>query len=135
MSLGTEQLLKSTRIRPKIWIEFSLGLVNIARHPRCCPACGHHFVPWNIWRVSIYSPIRCPKCAAKLIRRRDLQFFLAPFIILCIFGISLLLHWSPWTFVVCALLVMILVVRPIDALTVRLVQAGRWRGWLRGYET
>jgi len=64
-----------------------------------------------------------------------LQFFLGPFIILCIFGISLLLHWSPWTFVVSALLVMISVVWPIDALTVRLVQAGRWRGWLRGYET
>ena len=93
------------------------------------------FRPWNIWRVSIYSPTRCPKCAAKLIRRRDLQFFLGPFIILCILGISLLLHWSPRTFVVCASLVMILVVWPIDALTVRLVQAGPWRGWLHGYET
>ena len=29
MSLGTEQLLKSTRIRPKIWIEFSLDLMRI----------------------------------------------------------------------------------------------------------
>jgi hypothetical protein len=31
--------------------------------------------------------------------------------------------------------VMVLVVWPVDAVTVRLVQAGRWRGWLRGYET
>ncbi|PYL06634.1 MAG: hypothetical protein DME34_08595 [Verrucomicrobia bacterium] len=109
--------------------------MNTARHPRCCPACGHHFIPRNIWRVSIYSSIRCPKCGAKLIRRRDLQFFLGPFIILCVFGVSLLLGLSPRAFFVCAVLVMVLIVWPIDALTVRLVQAGGWRGWLRGYET
>jgi hypothetical protein len=114
---------------------FSLDLVKTTRHPKCCPACGHHFIPWNIWRVSIYSPIRCPKYDAKLIRRRDLQFFLGSFIIFCVFGVSLLLGFSPRAFFVCTVLVMVLVVWPVDAVTVRLVQAGRWRGWLRGYET
>jgi hypothetical protein len=32
-------------------------------------------------------------------------------------------------------LAVVLVMWPLDAFTVRLVQARRWRGWLRGYET
>jgi hypothetical protein len=38
-------------------------------------------------------------------------------------------------FVVLAVLAGVLVIWPLDALTVRLVQPGKWRGWLRGYET
>ena len=64
-----------------------------------------------------------------------LLFFAAPLLILCVLGVALLLELSPKAFVVCALLVLMLVAWPLDAFTVRLVQQGKWRGWLRGYQT
>jgi DNA-directed RNA polymerase subunit RPC12/RpoP len=109
--------------------------MNTKGHRRCCPACGHHFVPWNVWRISIYSSIRCPKCGARLTRRRDLQFFALPFVIVCVFATGLLLGFSPRAFLAYALLVLVLIAWPLDAFTVRLVQQGKWRGWWRGYGT
>jgi hypothetical protein len=52
----------------------------------------------------------------------------------CIDAIVLLLHLPVIVFAVSAVLLVLLVMWPADAMTVRLVQAGRWRGWLRGYE-
>ena len=48
--------------------------------------------------------------------------------------IVLFFHLSVMVFVVSAVLLVVLV-WPIDALTVRLVQPGKWRGCWRGYET
>src|SRR5271168_1901015 len=25
--------------------------MDTKRHPRSCPACGHHFIPWGTWRI------------------------------------------------------------------------------------
>src|SRR5437870_2216740 len=40
---------------------------------KTCPACGHRFIPWRIWRVTRWSHIACPACHAQLNRRFDLQ--------------------------------------------------------------
>jgi hypothetical protein len=37
-------------------------------------------------------------------------------------------------FIGSAVLLLVFVMWPLDALTVRLVPAGKWRGWLLGYE-
>jgi hypothetical protein len=58
-----------------------------------------------------------------------------PFILGGIDAIVLFFHLPAMVFVVSAVLVAILVIWPLDALTVRLVQPRKWRGWLRGYET
>jgi hypothetical protein len=50
-------------------------------------------------------------------------------------AIVLFLHLPVMVFVVSAALLVVLVMWPLDALTVRLVQPGKWRGWWRGYET
>jgi apolipoprotein N-acyltransferase len=92
-------------------------------------------VPWGVWRISIYSSIPCPKCGVRLTRRRDLQFFAVPFVILCVLAAGLFFGFSPKAFVVCALLVLALIAWLLDAFTVRLVKQGRWRSWWRGYET
>ena len=56
------------------------------------------------------------------------------FLLACIDAVVLFLHLPLIVFVVSAVLLVLLVMWPVDAMTVRLVQAGRWRGWLRGYE-
>jgi len=50
-------------------------------------------------------------------------------------AIILFFHLPVGVFVVSAVLAVVLIMWPLDALTVQLVQPGRWRGWLRGYET
>jgi len=50
-------------------------------------------------------------------------------------AIVLFFHLPVAGFVVSAILAVVLIMWPLDAFTVRLVQPGRWRGWLRGYET
>jgi hypothetical protein len=50
-------------------------------------------------------------------------------------AIVLFFHLRLLVFVVSGILTLVLIMWPLDALTVRLVQPGRWRGWLRGYET
>jgi predicted RNA-binding Zn-ribbon protein involved in translation (DUF1610 family) len=106
--------------------------MSVQRSPRTCPACEHHFIPWSVWRISIYTPIPCPNCGAKLIRRRDLQFFVLPVSLgLCLFAAGYFFRLSLRAFIVYGLLALFLL-SPVDAVTVRLVQAGRWRGWLRG---
>ncbi len=57
--------------------------------------------------------------------------------LLLLAGIDVLvlaLHLPLMAFVVSTVLLLVLIMWPVDALTVRLVRAGRWRGWLRGYE-
>src|SRR5438876_5728742 len=41
---------------------------------RTCPACGHGFIPWRIWRVTRWSQITCPACHVQLNRHFDAQF-------------------------------------------------------------
>lgn len=88
---------------------------------------------------SIYTSIPRPKCGARLTRRRDLQFFGLSLFMLLLLGaidtIVLFFHLSVMVFAVSAVLLVVLVIWPIDALTVRLVQPGKWRGCWRGYET
>jgi DNA-directed RNA polymerase subunit RPC12/RpoP len=101
--------------------------------PRRCPACGHAFIPWRVWQISRWSCIRCPHCATRLKRRVDLQLLLiscALFVpVLAVTGdlvAHTLVFWA-------ACMLWASVVLVVDAMTVKLVIAGKWRG-LRGYE-
>jgi hypothetical protein len=49
--------------------------------------------------------------------------------------VVLVLHLPVMVFLILAVLALVLIMWPLDAFTVRLVLARRWRGWLRGYET
>ena len=49
-------------------------------------------------------------------------------------AVVLVLHLQVRVFVTSAILALVLIMWPLDAFTVRLVQPGRWRGWWRGYE-
>lgn len=104
--------------------------------PRCCPACGHSFIPWGVWKISRWSGVKCPKCSTLLIRNYDIQFFTLIFII--IFGVTVgtmilrvfseVSYASVIIFVGGAILLFV-----GDAYTVRLQQAGVFRG-VRGYK-
>src|SRR3982074_835793 len=112
-----------------------LDLMSNKGHPRCCPACGHRFLPWGMWRVSIWTCISCPKCDARLTRRRDFQFFALPLPVI-LFGIAgIIFHLSPTAFLTVGALVIVFIMWPLDVLTVRLLPVGKWRGWWRGYGT
>ena len=107
--------------------------MNTHSHSRCCPSCGHHFVPWATWRISRWSCLRCPSCSAQLNRRLDAQFFLVWFS--WIFPCSLLAGFSsvigiPVSAVVSLTVIAFFLAWLVDLLTVRLVVAGRWRGLL-----
>ena len=110
-------------------------VMNTHRHSRCCPSCGHHFIPWNTWQISQWSCLKCPSCGARLNRRRDAQFFLMLFvgIILVVSPVLLMLIGFPIAGVIPLIVIAAFLVWLVDVLTVRLVVAGRWRGF-RGYE-
>jgi hypothetical protein len=110
-----------------------------------CPVCDRRFVPWRVCAVSRWTCIRCPHCRAPLNREVNLQL-----LVVCAvtaFGAVALLYaifppplWPfPWpalppTQSAAAATVLIVTAYLLDVLTVRLVPAGQWRGWL-GYET
>jgi hypothetical protein len=109
---------------------------------RACPACGHRFVPWNLWRVSRWSCISCPSCKTKLNRNTDLQLFAivglnSAVLVALVLGAVLWFGRSPYVAVALAFVVMVVVGwlpgYLLDVATVRLVTARRWRGWLLGY--
>ena len=109
--------------------------MDTKRHSRCCPACGHHFIPWGSWRISQWSCLKCPSCGVQLNRRRDAQFFLLLFVamILVVSPGLLILTGFPVAGAITLLIIVVLLVWVVDSLTIRLVVAGKWRG-LRGYE-
>ena len=108
---------------------------------RACPACGHKFVPWNIWRVSRWSCISCPGCKTKLTRSVDLQLFaiivLNSAVLVAVFLAPVLwFERSPYAFTIAIVVMVVVGWLPgylLDVATVRLVTARRWRGWLLGY--
>src|SRR5438132_9983236 len=106
-------------------ISFSLGLMSSKGHPRSCPTCGHHFIPWSVWRVSRLTTIPCPKCGARLSRRLDFQFFgLLLFMILLVASLDAIMvrifHRPATDLFAAGALAVVLVMWPLDALTVRL---------------
>jgi hypothetical protein len=115
----------------------TLGLMDTKRHPRCCPACGHHFIPWGTLRISRWTCLPCPRCGIRLKRRIDSQLLLvwltAWFVVVIVIGTATL---GSIAVGLVALMVVLtgFVAWLVDVMTVRLVVAGRWRGLLRGYE-
>jgi endogenous inhibitor of DNA gyrase (YacG/DUF329 family) len=114
--------------------------MNAKRSSRRCPACGHHFIPWSVWRVSRVTTIPCPKCGARLTRKFDFQFFgLLLFIVILVASLDAIMvrifHRPVTDLFAVGTLIVVLIMWPLDALTVRLVRSGKWQGWLRGYET
>ncbi len=102
--------------------------------PRHCPSCHSAFIPWRVWSISRWSSIRCPSCRLLLNRKLDLQFFLV-IALLCIVitGALFVLRFSVTASLVVGVFG-IAGVWAVDALTVKLVTAGRRISWLRGYE-
>jgi len=102
--------------------------------PRTCPACGHKFVPWQVWRITRWTNIACPSCHAALNRRLDAQLFLvgtAALVVMALASFWLPLNLATGAAIYCLCLGLAVV---LDALTVRLVRAGAFRG-IRGYKT
>jgi len=104
-------------------------------HPRCCPSCGHRFIPWGSWRISQWSCLRCPSCDVRLNRRRDAQLFLLFIVGMVLIAslVALVFTGFPIVGVIALIVLTVVLVWVVDCLPVRLVVAGRWRG-LRGYE-
>lgn len=102
--------------------------------PRHCPNCGHGFVPWNVWLITRWSSIQCPKCHMRLNRRIDAQMFwigglgVGAYVLLSLLIPTVGLNWR----IAVVGLALLVVVGTVDALTVTLAPAGEWRG-LRGY--
>ena len=40
---------------------------------RNCPSCQHRFVPWEEWKITRWSCMKCPACHAKLNRKFGLR--------------------------------------------------------------
>jgi hypothetical protein len=84
--------------------------------------------------ISRWSCMACPRCGTRLSRRLDLQFLsvTAPLSVALVGALVLALA-SPAVGLMAGML-SLAVAWVADALTVRLVAAGRWVGWGRGYE-
>lgn len=119
--------------------------------PRACPACGHRFVPWNLWRITRWSCLSCPSCTTKLTRNLFALQLLAAlgltFAVVFGSGLGALLWikrsrdvalwierstYVPVTAFVVIAVVGLLLGYLLDVATVRLAVA-HWRGWLLGY--
>jgi hypothetical protein len=102
---------------------------------RCCPACGHYFIPWRTWRISRWSCLPCPKCGTPLNRRLDMQLVLVflTMYICCMLLMAATFYGLPFAISIALIFIIFVVTWLVDVLTVRLVVAGRWRG-LFGYE-
>ena len=114
----------------------TLDFMRSNNAPRCCPACGHRFIPWGSWRISQWSCLPCPSCGVRLNRRHDAQFFVVwvTWLVVCCLVVAFLpLLGTPVVAVVAMAVVSACVASVVDALTIRLVVAGKWRGLL-GYE-
>ena len=78
-----------------------------------CPKCKNPISPLKVWLITRWSPLRCDRCAARLTRSIDRQFFI----------MSVLLFAGIFLFIQTPLFVIawIIVVLLVDAYTVRLV--------------
>lgn len=107
--------------------------MNAHRYSAGCPACGHRFIAWRVWQISRWSCMHCPRCDARLVRRLDWQCWTVSSLGIVL---MLLIVWIPiplvWQMVLAV--GVITLYWYIDAITVRLVEPGRWRGIL-GYDS
>jgi hypothetical protein len=113
-----------------------LSLMDPKSHARSCPACGHHFIPWQTWRISRWSCIACPHCGVRLNRRFDAQMLLM-FMLMCFLGavlVFLAIHGLPFSVGVALTVAAMFMIWLADIMTIRLVVAGKWRRFF-GYET
>src|SRR6266481_699745 len=106
--------------------------MNTSIQSKHCPACGHHFIPWRVWQITRWSCLRCTHCGIQLNRRLDWQFLFMSL------AFGMMLSVAIWFEIhivwrVLAVIVAFALAWFLDAMTVRLVVAGRWRGLL-GYE-
>ncbi len=46
--------------------EAIVARMKTSRHPRCCPACGHRFIFWQVWLIDRSTCISCPSCGVRL---------------------------------------------------------------------
>ena len=89
------------------------------------------FVPWQAWRITRWSCIRCPHCSALLNRKFDLQFlFISLFLLASLLPLALSLPIAIRLLLVAILLATGFV---LDSYTVKLVRAGKRMG-MDGYE-
>jgi hypothetical protein len=112
----------------------SLGPMIQNPAPRTCPACGHSFIPWRVWRISHWSCIDCRACGALLNRKIDLQFLSVYFTFAVFLTASMVLLVFSLLASIGSAAVAALGIWLTDAYTVRLCLAGPWAGWWRGYE-
>lgn len=104
--------------------------MDTKRHPRCCPACGHHFIPWGWWRITPWRGLACPNCGIKLSRRRfDIQWFLIFLPVIMFYGLLtyLVVNGFPASIATAMVWVSVFTALLADVLTVRLVVAGKGR--------
>jgi hypothetical protein len=118
-------------IKKPAFIE-QFDLMDVKRHSRCCPACGHRFIPWATWRITTWSCLPCPKCGVRLNRRRGIQLVLINLtgvtiyiLLLSAFGA---VHELSLATGIALIIFAMFITWLVDALTVRLVVAGKWRG-------
>lgn len=120
---GTTLLFQPTRLVAAV--ADSLAGMSAKQHSRCCPACGHRFIPWRVWQISRWTCIRCPSCGVRLSRRFDRQFYWIGCVICLVLAAIPFLDALGWQIAVGAF--GMLLVTLADAATVRLVEAGRRR--------
>ena len=76
--------------------------------------------------------MHCPHCDARLVRRLDLQCFVVGSFPMLLF-LAVVLVGIPLVWQTVLAVVIVTVTWYVDAITVRLVEAGKWRGIL-GYD-
>jgi hypothetical protein len=103
--------------------EAMIARMKTSRHPRCCPVCGHRFIPWRVWQIGRWSCIHCPSCRVRLTRQFDRQCFAIIFA-MCILLVAVPFIQKPARQIVIGVLG-ILLIAIVDAATVRLRPAPR----------
>ena len=98
--------------------EAIVARMKTSRHPRCCPVCGHRFIPWRFWQISRWTSIRCPSCSARLTRQFDRQCFAICFACCLLLTAVPFIQKSAWQIVIGVLGALLILI--LDAATVRL---------------
>jgi len=98
--------------------EAIVGRMKTSRHPRCCPVCGHRFIPWRVWQIGRWSCIHCPSCSVRLTRQFDRQCFAICFAICILLAAVPFIQKSAWQIMIGVLGILLIAI--VDAATVRL---------------
>ncbi len=65
-AFGRPRQNQAANISAQLLSEVKVARMKTPPHSRCCPVCGHRFIPWRVWQIGRWTCIRCPSCSVRL---------------------------------------------------------------------